>query len=193
MKGHIMKGPWLCRNSWETFWSEELLALWNKMAFGVVSQCVCSLLPGRQLRSWDCSQGSGQGGSLHFLSVSKSACERDSNSRDNAWREPLSCQLRTTAHLSWQGWFLLKVYIETGGLSARWEVLGRDWQYLLKSIFTVPGALLWLPKEVCFPFIVEESVDPSPASHKCLHLYSDSEKCLIFQDESNRCFSQEMN
>lgn len=38
-----------------------------------------------------------------------------------------------------------------------------------------------------------ESVDPSLASHKCLHLWNDGEKCLIFQDESNRCFSQEMN
>lgn len=166
MTGHIMKGPWLCRNSWEIFWSEKLLAVWNKVVFAVVSQSVYYLLPGRQLRSWGCSQGHGQGDSLHFLSVSEWGSERDSDSRGQCGQgasrlpAPLSCTLVVgrvipfgDVHWNWRS-------------LCRQELLGRDWQHLLKSIFTVLGALLLLPTEVCFPSIAENQLTlPQPVTN----------------------------
>lgn len=163
MKDHIMEGPWLCRNSWETFRCEELLALWNKVAFAVVSQCVCYLLPGGQLRSWGCSQGCRQRGGLHsWVSVrgreSKGWCGQ-------------GARLLPAPHsrtLVWEEWSLLKVYMEIGGLSARREVLGRKGQTALTKehlhspwCFDCPKEFVFHPlQRICWPFL----------SHKCLHL-----------------------
>lgn len=154
------RGPWLCRNSWETFGGEKLPGLWNKVVSAVASQCVCYLLPERQLMGCDCAAREARtGGQLAFPEWQLiSQRERQWQHTDNVGRERAGCWLRTVAHLSWEGWFFffwrravkLEVLLQGGSY-----VRGGGWRRLPKSIFTVLSASFQLPKEVCFPSIAE--------------------------------------
>lgn len=171
-----------CRRNWEAFWAEKLQAPWTKLFSAGASQHISYLLPGRKLTGCDSAVREAQAHEPFPWGERVTGCGQCGQ---GACRLPAShsCILVT-------GGVILKPKCASsrpGSLTGRGEI------GVAKQHLPSPQRVASAAQGSFFAIHRRESVDPSSSSCKRLHLYNDKEKCLILHDESNSCFSQEMN
>lgn len=139
-----VRSCWLCETRWLLQWSPSVFVIYCQVG---------SLGAEAAVRGADRGAGC----------IPECQWEAE-KARDDAGRERACCRLRTAAHLCgksdpfWRCTWKLEVSL----LGERyWE--GRDRQHLLKSIFTVLGALT--AQRSLFSIHCRESVDPSSATN----------------------------
>lgn len=170
MKSHIGRDPKLCRNSWGTFGGEQLPGLWNKVVSAVVLSALVIYCQIGNLGAVSAVRGARTEGQFAFPEWQLiSQREGQQHSRDSVGTEcaPLSGE-------RWEG-FLFFFFFEgvqwnrrsfckegvmyREGLTA----LAKEHLHSLQCVASTAQRSL-------FSVPCRESVDPSSASHKCLHL-----------------------